>query len=86
MAKYKIKHTSIMHNDKVYGEGSEIELTEKEAARLSDFIEKIPVKTEAKPKPQTAKTQAKTKAETKTAVTEKSEKTAETDGGTKVDE
>lgn len=38
MAKYKVKHTSIMHNKQVYAEGSEIELNEEQAKRLGDFL------------------------------------------------
>lgn len=76
MAKYKVKHTSIMHNKKVYAEGSEIELTEEQAKRLEDFVDLIPQT--VKPKTQTAtqtKTQSnktsKSKAETKTETSEK---------------
>jgi|GEM_PF-1630075 len=38
MAKYIVKHTSIMHNETVYGEGSEIELDKNQAERLADFL------------------------------------------------
>lgn len=57
MAKYKVKHTSIMHNKKVYAEGSTIELTEEQAKRLEDFVDLIPET--VKPKTQPA-TQTKT--------------------------
>ena len=63
MPKYKIKHTSIMHNGKVCKEGSVIELTDAQAAKLADFVVLVPA-----PKPKTntqTKTQA-TKTETKT--------------------
>lgn len=39
MAKYKVKHTNIMHGKQLYKEGSIIELTENEAKRLADFLE-----------------------------------------------
>jgi len=41
MAKYIIKHTSIMHNGKLYAEGSPINLKEDDAIRLADFIEPV---------------------------------------------
>ena len=41
MAKYKVKHTNIMHGNNLYKEGSIIELTKDEAARLSDFVDFI---------------------------------------------
>lgn len=66
MPTYKIKHTSIMHNKKVYGEGSEIELTDVQAARLADFVELVPNQEPQKNKSQTAKTPVKTKSEGKT--------------------
>ena len=47
MAKYKIKHTSIMHNGNLYAEGSTVELTEKQAKRLEDFVTLIPEKKSA---------------------------------------
>ena len=63
MSKYKIKHTSIMHNGKVCKEGSVIELTDPQAAKLADFVVLVPA---TKPKTNTqTKTQA-TKTETKT--------------------
>ena len=63
MSKYKIKHTSIMHNGKVCKEGSVIELTDAQAAKLADFVVLVPA-TKTKTNTQT-KTQA-TKTETKT--------------------
>lgn len=83
MAKYKVKHTSIMHNKKVYGEGSEIELTDVQAQRLSDFVELIPTQSESKTKTQTTKTSNKTKSEAKDTVNEKSENKDGVDGGAK---
>ena len=53
MSKYKVKHTSILHNGDLYKEGSIIELDEKHAAKLADFIERLPNQTTAKPKTQT---------------------------------
>lgn len=95
MAKYKVKHTSILHSGKLYKEGSVIELTEAQAKRLEDFVTLIPNQTPAKPKTenqtktQTAKTSNKTKSETKSetktetkAETVKTEET-KTDGGKK---
>ncbi len=63
MAKYKIKHTSIMHNGKLYSEGSTIELTEPQAKRLSDFLTIIPESKQSNP-PATNKQGTKQKAET----------------------
>lgn len=65
MAKYKVKHTSIMHNKKVYGEGSEIELTDVQATRLQDFVELIIEQTTAKTPAANPKSSTKTKSETK---------------------
>lgn len=85
MAKYKVKHTSILHNGKLYKEGSIIELDEKHAAKLEDFVELLPNKTSAKPKTetqnktQTSKSTAKTKTQTKTETSETPKD--ETDGG-----
>ncbi len=95
MAKYKVKHTSILHNGELYKEGSIIELDEKHAAKLTDFIERLPnqsnskAKTETQTKTQPAKTNTKpktqTKTETKTDDTSKDgskdEKGSEQDGG-----
>ena len=82
LLKYKVKHTSIMHNGTVYKEGSTIELDDTQAKRLEDFVELLPNQSApAKSKVQTQvsktastgnkksdKTTAKnqTKAETKT--------------------
>ena len=63
MQKYKVEHTSIMHNGKLCKEGSVIELTDAQAAKLTDFVVLVPA---TKPKTNTqTKTQA-TKTETKT--------------------
>ncbi len=43
MAKlYKVKHTSIMHNGKLYKEGATIELEDNYAKRLEDFVQILP--------------------------------------------
>lgn len=63
MSKYKIKHTSIMHNGKVCKEGSVIELTDAQAAKLADFVVLVPAtkpKTNTQTKTQAAKTETKT--------------------------
>ena len=59
-AKYKVKNISILHNGKLYADGSTIELTEKEAKRLEDLVEFI---AEVQPKTQT-KTTTKTDVKT----------------------
>ena len=63
MSKYKVKHTSIMHNGKLCKEGSVIELTYAQAAKLADFVVLVPAtkpKTNTQTKTQTAKTETKT--------------------------
>lgn len=42
MAKYRVKGTDILHNKKLYPEGSEIELDDKNAEQLRDYL--IPIK------------------------------------------
>ena len=75
MNKYKIKHTSIMHNGSLNKEGSTIELTPEQAAKLSDFVELVrEPKAKAQAKTQTQKSE--TKPQTKT------ESTDNTQGGT----
>lgn len=91
MAKYKVKHTSILHNGDLFKEGSIIELDEKHAAKLADFIECLPNQTTAKPKTQTQnktqtsknanKTKSETKSETETPNKSKDDKGSEQDGG-----
>ena len=63
MPKYKVKHTSIMHNGKLCKEGSVIELTDAQAAKLADFIVLVPA---TKPKTNTQTKSQATKTETKT--------------------
>lgn len=41
LKKYKVKHTSIMHNGRVYKEGSIIELSDEQAKRLEDFVDLV---------------------------------------------
>lgn len=74
MAKYKVKHTNIMHNNDLYKEGSIIELTEAEAKRLADFVdfvseskkaESTNKQTNSKTNKTSAKVQTETKSETK---------------------
>lgn len=63
MSKYKVKHTSIMHNGKLCKEGSVIELTDAQAAKLADFVVLVPAtkpKTNAQTKTQATKTESKT--------------------------
>ena len=77
MAKYKIKHTSIMHNGDLYSEGSTVELTDKQAKRLEDFVTLIPEKKSAENSTKTKTADKnKTKTETKTE-TKKYEKVGE---------
>lgn len=64
--KYKVKHTSIMHNGKMYKEGSIIELTDENAKRLEDFVELVSESLIKKQeKKQGIKISVKTSAETK---------------------
>lgn len=85
MAKYIVKHTSILHNGRVYKEGSNIELTNNQAKRLEDFVELIPnqkPKTETQNKTQTSKSTAKPKTQNKTETsgTSKDETDGDKDG------
>jgi len=84
MAKYKIKHTSIMHNGKVYAEGAEIELTDNQAKRLEDFVELINSQLVQKPaKTQTVKMTVKTKTDSKSETgADKKDGEDVTEGGT----
>lgn len=63
--KYKVKHTSIMHNSKVYAEGSVIELSDIQAKRLEDFVELLPNQQSA--------ARSKTQTDTQASKTKKSE-------------
>lgn len=61
MTKYMVKNTSILHNGKVYKEGSDIELTNDQAKRLEDFVELSPNQNTSA----SSKTKVATKTETK---------------------
>ncbi len=68
MKRYKVKHTSILHNGSLYKEGSAIELEDSKAKRLEDFLELLPsqpAKTQTQ-KQQSKNTTTETKKETKT--------------------
>ncbi|CDC19707.1 unknown [Clostridium sp. CAG:306] len=75
MAKYKVKHTSIMHNKKLYIEGSTVELTDEQAKRLEDFVELIPETKTTKPE-----TKSKTDSKQTNKTTETKNETVKTDG------
>lgn len=60
LLKYKVKHTSIMHNGTVYKESSTIELDENQAKRLEDFVELLP--NQSAPSKSKAQTQTSNKA------------------------
>ena len=65
MSKYKIKHTSIMHNGSLHKEGSTIELTPEQAAKLSDFVELVrEPKANVQAKTQTQKSETKPQTQT----------------------
>lgn len=75
MAKYKVKHTSIMHNKKLYAEGSTVELTDEQAKRLEDFVELIPETKTTKPE-----TKSKTDSKQTNKTTETKNETVKADG------
>ena len=82
MPKYKIKNATLLHNGKVYAEGSTLELSENQAKRLEDFVDLVPetaTKTPSQTKPQTNKTKSETKTQTKTKAETKTE-TVKQDG------
>lgn len=83
--KYKVKHTSIMHNGRVYKEGSIIELSDEQAKRLEDFVDLVNESLIKKQqKNQNVKMSVKTNVETKNepAKTEETSKENEvSDGG-----
>ena len=76
MPKYLVKHTTLLHNKKAYGEGSEIELTEEQAARIPDFVELISEKKSTKNK----KKQKSKKSSKKSESNKNSEDTEEDNG------
>lgn len=51
MNRYRIKKTDILHNGKVYAEGSEIELEDDVAGMLDNYLELIEVLKKAAPAP-----------------------------------
>lgn len=83
MPQYKIKHTSIMHNNKLCKEGSIIELTADEAARLEEFVELVP---SAKTSTTKNTTSNKSKTQTKTPVSVDKTNSSENEGGGKSDD
>lgn len=42
--KYIVKNSDLLHNGEKFSEGSEIELSEKEAKKLAPYLEKAEVK------------------------------------------
>lgn len=71
MAKYKVKGTDILHDGKLYPEGSIISPDEKSVKQLADYLELIPEET----KKSSSKTQTKpTQTLTITPVLNKQEK------------
>ena len=61
MGKYKVKNTTILHDGVSKGEGSIIELTDKQAEKLADYIELIKDKAPAKQTTEKTKTKTETK-------------------------
>lgn len=49
MNKYRIKKTDILHNGKVYPEGSEIELSDEQALQLDNYLELMQELTKPQP-------------------------------------
>ena len=89
MAKlYKVKHTSIMHNGKLYKEGATIELEDNYAKRLEDFVQLLsnqstPSKTTTQSQNNTKKTEnnppANNQTKAGTAKTQTKTETVKTD-------
>lgn len=46
---YTVKNTNILHNQKTYGAGSTIELTDEAAAKIADYITPIKAKPQSTP-------------------------------------
>lgn len=61
MGKYKVKNTTILHDGVSKGEGSIIELTDKQAEKLADYVELIKDKAPAKQTTEKTKTKTETK-------------------------
>lgn len=78
MAKYIVKHTTIMHNGRTYAEGSQIELSDNDAARLEDFLEVVPKQTNSS-KSNTNKSSTQNKTASKTDGS--NDGSSNTDGG-----
>lgn len=81
MAKYIVKHTTIMHNGKTYAEGSQIDLSDNDAARLEDFLEAVPKQTTSNK----STTSTTNKTQTSTKSTTQNKTAAKTDDGSKDD-
>lgn len=91
MPQYKIKHTSIMHNKTLCKEGSIIELTADEAARLEEFVELVPEQKTSSSKAQTSTaknstSKPKTQNQTKSAASETQPDNVENEGEGKLDD
>ena len=84
--KYKVKHTSIMHNSRLYKEGSIIELSDEQAKRLEDFVDLVNESSIKKQqKNQNVKMSVKTNVETKSETVKPKENVKENEaskGGT----
>ena len=81
LLKYKVKHTSIMHNGTVYKESSTIELDDTQAKRLEDFVELLPNQSAAaksKAQTQTSKTASKSNNKSENKTTAKNQTKTET--------
>lgn len=96
MPKYAVKGTTILHNGTAYGEGDVVEMTEKQAKRLSKFLTLVkdaqPKQTAAQAAPKatttnkTAKTAAKTTAADTKDGSEKGQDAAANDKGDSTDD
>lgn len=83
MPKYKIQKTDILKNKKVHPEGTEIELTEKEAESLADFL--IPIQEKKTDKSSNSKTSKSTTKKINSKTEEKATNDAEKKDETKND-
>ena len=84
MAKYKVKHTNIMHNDTLYKEGSIIELSEDDAKRLEDFVDFVSETKKAETTTKTNSNKTASNKQNKTSTKAKTEVKAETKTETSV--
>ncbi|KKP40304.1 MAG: hypothetical protein UR30_C0005G0085 [Candidatus Peregrinibacteria bacterium GW2011_GWC2_33_13] len=80
MPKYTVKGTNILHNGKVYAEGTTIELSENQAKSLADFLESVPETKKETPK-QEENTPDKPAKETKTQAKTSKEPENKEEGG-----